>query len=138
MQETFTWIFRDVSDERAKLSVEDFELGTIMPKLTVQNRDSALAKSTAISKRFWYGALLSIIGLAGFVAKVNPGKPISATTSKSSATTPGSTTLSGGYDIVSPTLSAPPNSSTSPQQSAGQNPVQRQSSGPAVSATGAS
>ncbi len=114
-----------------------YELGQDMRKFSVHTRDMAVARSSALSKGFWYGALLAIVGLAGFVAKINPGKPIGSTSSSSTSSS-SSRSLNGGYNVTAPTLSAPPSSPVSPQQSLSNNPAPVQSSGPAVSATGAS
>ncbi|NNN20207.1 MAG: hypothetical protein HKL84_10230 [Acidimicrobiaceae bacterium] len=108
-----------------------------MRKFSGQSRDMAVAKSSSISRGFWWGALLAIVGLAGFVAKINPGKPIGSTNASSSTAT---SSLNGGYNATSPTLSPPPNSSSGPQQllSPSSSPAPAPSPGPAISASGAS
>ncbi len=108
----------------------------MMEKFTARSRDAAIAKSSAISKGFWWGALLAIVGVAGLVAKINPSKPIGSNVSSASSSS--NSSLGGGYNVTSPSLSAPPLSHLSPQQSGSSNSSAGNSSSSGVTATGAS
>lgn len=108
-----------------------------MYKFTRHSRDSGLAKSSAIVKGFWFAALAAVISMAGIVAKVNPGKPMGSTTNVKSGTLGSTQNLSGGYDVIGPSLSAPPGTPVTPQQtspSSSSSPTQA----PAPVASGAS
>lgn len=106
-----------------------------MYKFTRHSRDSGLAKSSAIIKGFWFAALAAIVTMGGIVAKVNPGKPMGSTVSVKSGQLGSSANLNGGYDVTGPSLSAPPSTPVTPQQTSPSNPS---SSAPAPVASGAS
>lgn len=87
-----------------------------MHKFSRQSRESGLAKTSLIVKTLWLAALASVISIAGVVARINPGKPAgSSAASPSNAVGAGSPT-SSGYNVISPSLAAPPSTPVSPQQ----------------------
>lgn len=86
-----------------------------MYRFNRNTRTLGLARSSSIVKSIWVAALSAILGVAGVVAKINPGKPVNASTAGASSSTAGSGASRSSYNVFSPTLSAPPSTPVSPQ-----------------------
>lgn len=87
-----------------------------MYKFSRYSRELGLAKTSLIVKTLWLAALASVISIAGVVAKINPGKPVGSSTGSASSSTSSSSSTNGGYNVISPSLAAPPSTPVSPQQ----------------------
>lgn len=107
-----------------------------MRKFTGHSRDIAISRSASINKGVWFGALAAIVGLAGVVAKINPGKPFVSKVVSNPSHFP-----SNSYNVTGATLSAPPSVPISPSSaisSGSSASTSNASSVPPVSASGGS
>lgn len=109
-----------------------------MHKFSRHSRELGLAKASLIVKTLWLAALASVITIAGIVAKINPGKPAGSSAGSTGNSISSGSSANNGYNVISPSLAAPPSTPVSPQQgisSAGSGSTQ---SAPPPVATGGS